>query len=104
MLWRYKTESLANLGRKEEAFEACHKSLELNKIDPKTHWLEAMIELDCGNTVASEKALKQALFLDPNFVEAQYWLALSLFHRNEHEKGLKNIQVALDKVEKVKFL
>ncbi|MBU0456235.1 MAG: CheR family methyltransferase [Pseudomonadota bacterium] len=100
LLLQFQAMALANLGKAAEAIEFCQRSIELSQLDPHAYLLKALILFDLNNDSEAEKALRQALFLDAQFVEAQYRLGLLLIRQGKIEKGLNNLRIALRNAEK----
>ncbi len=80
----------ANQGKFAEATDWCDRALEADRLDPILHYLQAEVELAQGNSIAAQKALKRALFLDPNFVMAYYMLGVM-----DLKKSRKTLEMAL---------
>jgi len=64
----------ANLGRLEEALRLSHEALQIDKLDPMLHYLQATILAELGDQPASIAALKKTIYLDPDFVLAHFYL------------------------------
>ncbi|MDO9548672.1 MAG: CheR family methyltransferase [Candidatus Marinimicrobia bacterium] len=64
----------ANLGRLDEALQLCREALEIDKLDPMLHYLQATILAELGDQPASIAALKKTIYLDPDFVLAHFYL------------------------------
>lgn len=100
LLLRYQAQALAKLNRINEAALACQESLAMNHLDPYAHMLDAMIMLDLNQRGEAEKEWRKTLFLEPNFLEAQYQLGLSLLYRGDKANGIKQLKVAFTKAKK----
>jgi chemotaxis protein methyltransferase CheR len=98
-LWQYKAKALANLGDTKAALNACKKSLMLDDLAPYTYYLNALILIELKQQDEAEKTLRQALFLNKDFLEAHYQLGLILIGRQENKKGLHTLRTALKKAE-----
>ncbi len=88
------TKALANRGAFEKAGWWCKKCLEINKIDPKAHYLMAIILQEMQDFSGAKEALQKALFLQPDHIMAQFTLATLLMKEGqfgEAEKLLKSI-------------
>ena len=98
-LLQYKAKLFADLGDIDKALESCEQSLKISDIDPNSYFIKALIliERDEHNQEAI-KALRQALFLDKDFVEAHYYLGLLLLNNKKHQQGLHSLKNALEKV------
>jgi tetratricopeptide (TPR) repeat protein len=100
LLLQFQAIALANLGKTTQAITLCQRSIELNPLDPHAYLLKALVLLDLNSDLKAEKALRQALFLNANFIEAQYRLGLLLIRHGNIDKGLNNLHVALQNAEK----
>ncbi|MCP5366632.1 MAG: tetratricopeptide repeat protein [Hyphomicrobiales bacterium] len=69
-------EALANLGRLDEGRAACARALELESTLARGHYIDGLILFAQGAAEAATAALKRAVFLDPDFIEALYHLGL----------------------------
>jgi len=65
----------ANMGEKSDALYWCEQAINLEKLDPRLYRLKAIILQEQGCIEESISSLKQALFLDPNFVMDHFTLA-----------------------------
>lgn len=95
LLQQFRAKALANLGRAREALAACDASLERDANDKHSHFLRALILLELHRLPAAEESLRRTLFLDHNFVEAHYQLALLQMRRGARPGGLKSMKNAL---------
>jgi chemotaxis protein methyltransferase CheR len=81
----------ANLGRIQEARRWCDNAVSSGKLNPEIHFLRAVILQSAGEIPAAVQSLKQALFLDPDFVMAHFMIGLL----NKSPAGKKSLQNAL---------
>lgn len=95
LIWQFRAKALANLGRARDALEACEASLARDAADKHTHFLRAMALLEAHRLPEAEEALRRTLYLDRNFVEAHYQLALLQMRRGHRQAGLKSMRNAL---------
>ncbi len=95
LLRQFRAKALANLGRSQEALEACDASLALDAGDKHSHFLRALILLELHRLPAAEEALRRTLYLDRQFLEAHYQLGLLQMRRGQRQSGLKSMQNAL---------
>lgn len=68
--------SYANLDRLETARYWCERAIASEKLNPEIHFLQANILQAAGDVPAAVQSLKQALFLDPEFIMAHFMLGL----------------------------
>jgi chemotaxis protein methyltransferase CheR len=92
---RRAAQRLANRGRLSEALECCDRWVAADRLNPSGHYLRAIILQERGAIADAVKALRGALYLDPNFVLAHF--ALGNIERNrgrrrEAGKHLENAQ------------
>jgi chemotaxis protein methyltransferase CheR len=69
----------ANLGRFDDAERWCAAALEADRLDRGLRYLQASVFVEQGRDEAAEAALRQALYLDQDFVLAHF--ALGNLHR-----------------------
>ena len=94
------TRELANQGRLAEALAAADQLVRGEKLNPVAHYLRAMILLEQGALPEASKALRQAVYLDHNFVIAHFALgnlARSAGRRKEADKHFTNVLHLLDR-------
>jgi chemotaxis protein methyltransferase CheR len=91
----------ANLGKLLEAEELCIKGLTHDKLDPSLYYLQATIMQELGKDDMAITSLKQALYIDHDFILAHFLLgALSLKSGNK-AFGMKAYQNALSCLDKL---
>ncbi len=54
--------------------------LQVDRLDPVPHFLEAVIQSETGDTEAALRGLRQVIFLDPDFILAHYLTGV-VYHR-----------------------
>ncbi|HEX5791987.1 MAG TPA: hypothetical protein VFY01_01850, partial [Rheinheimera sp.] len=67
--------SYANRGAYKPALQWLRQALTLDKLLPESYWLLANIEWENNNIPAALQALRQVLYLQPDFVLAHFLLA-----------------------------
>ncbi|MFH1213277.1 MAG: tetratricopeptide repeat protein, partial [Candidatus Neomarinimicrobiota bacterium] len=90
----------ANLGRLDEALRLCREALEIDKLDPMLHYLQATILAELGDQPASIAALKKTIYLDPDFVLAHFYLGnvnLQLRQASHAKRYFQNALAILSK-------
>jgi chemotaxis protein methyltransferase CheR len=75
--------ALADRGAFAEALQHCGRMIKKDRLNPKLYFLQGLVLEQLGNHDESEHVLKQALFLDRDFVLAHYYLAL-LYQRQKN--------------------
>lgn len=71
-----KAQQLADLGQLSEALSICHECLKECNTDPKVYFLIGLIEHAQGHEKISEEYFLKTVYLDPNYYEALFYLAL----------------------------
>ncbi|MGE0408412.1 MAG: hypothetical protein AB7P23_04015, partial [Amphiplicatus sp.] len=93
---------MANTGAWREAIEASAAFRARHPLDPRGHFLAAILHLHSGEHEAAEAALKKSLYLDPDFALAYYYAAMLCAARNDGAAAirlLRNLFASLDAVE-----
>lgn len=94
-LHQFKAKSLVNLGQFNEAKLACEKSIVCDDLDPHTYLLYGLILLQLELYDEAEKAFRQTVFLNHDFMEAHYQLGQVLLYKGQKKQGVKAIKNAL---------
>ena len=68
------SKTLANCGKLMEALNLCNKAIVLDRLNPRFHFLRALILEEQGGGSEAIKSLKNALYLDPDFILAHFIL------------------------------
>ncbi len=71
----------ANRGSLDEAIVWCEKAIAADKLNPAHHYLLASIQQELEQNDVATQSLRQALYLDPDFVLAHF--ALGNLHRSQ---------------------
>lgn len=87
--------SYANMGKVDKARYWCEKAIDSEKLNPKIYYLLSTIFQAAGNINDSIRTLKQALYLDPEFIMAHFTLGLLLQQENKLHESKKSITNAL---------
>ncbi len=66
--------SYANLGNLDMALEWCDRGIALDKLNPSPRYLRAVVFQERGQPEEALASLKQAIYLDPNFILAHFAL------------------------------
>jgi len=79
-----------------EALSACEKAIALNKLVPGLYLLRASIlqELDRGHEAI--KSLKQAIYIDPNYIMGHFTLGNLFFHQGNIKDAKRYFNNALE--------
>ena len=93
------SKSYANLGKVEKARYWCEKAINSEKLNPEIYYLQSTILQAAGDIKASIRSLKQALYLDPEFIMAHFTLGLLLQQENKLYESQKSMANALSLLE-----
>jgi len=85
----------ANQGKLEESLRDCQKSIELDKFNPNSRYMLANIMQELGRIPEAVTALKQTLYLDPNFVLAYFTMGNIALRQGDIRKSQKYFENAL---------
>jgi chemotaxis protein methyltransferase CheR len=88
--------ALANQGRLGEALQLCEKTLAANKLDPGLHYLRATIFQEQNLVGEAVACLRQALYLEPNWVMAHFALGNLMLRQNNLRAAKKSFANVLD--------
>lgn len=94
-LAQFKAKALVNLGLLEQAKIACEESIKLNDLDPHSYLLYGLILLQLNLYDEAEKAFRQTIFLNYDFMEAHYQLGQVLLYKGQQKQAIKAIKNAL---------
>lgn len=83
----------ANIGNLADALKICEKAVFANKLNPRLHYLQALILQENNQLVEAAASLRNAIFLDPNFVLSYYTLG-NLYQRLGNDKNAKKCNEA----------
>jgi len=87
--------SYANIGKVENARYWCEKAIDSEKLNPEIYYLLSTILQTDGDIKASIRSLKQALYLDPEFIMAHFTLGLLLQQEKKLYESQKSMANAL---------
>jgi chemotaxis protein methyltransferase CheR len=97
-----KTESMillakayANIGELKPARTWCEKAITTEKLNPEIYYLLSTILQSDRKIDEAVKALKQAIYLDPEFIMAHFTLGMLQLQKNMPAEGRKSLQNAL---------
>jgi len=79
----------ANLGDLKEAESACQKAIASEKLNPGLYYLLSTIYQAREDIEAAIRSLKQTLYLDPDFVMAQFQLGFLLRQKGRFDESSK---------------
>ena len=85
----------ANLGRYDEARELCEGSIRLERLNPHSHYLLSMIREQAGDEEGAITSLKQALYLDHDYLLAYFALGNLFRKRGDRQEAEQSFGNAL---------
>jgi len=91
--------SYANISDLDQAKNWCEKAIESEKLNPEIYYLLSTIFQSAGNIDDSVKALKQSIYLDPEFIMAHFTLGMLLLQKKMPVESRKSMQNALSLLE-----
>ncbi len=94
-IFQFLSRSFANKGMLPDAEKWCLQAISANKINPASLYLLALIRIEQQRIGEAIIILRQALYLEPDFVVAHYTLA-NLYHRGGKETETeRHLRIAL---------
>ncbi len=91
---RRAAQRLANRGKLTEALDCCDRWVAADRLNPSGHYLRAIILQERGAIADAVKALRGALYLDPNFVLAHFALGNIECNRGRRREAGKHLENA----------
>ena len=85
----------ANQGQLAEALEVCEKAVAADRLNPVFHFLQAIILLEQGEIEGTIGSLKRALYLDPDFVLANFMLGSLCVQRGNFGESKRHFRNTL---------
>lgn len=83
---------LADLGKIEEAEKSLARALQLSPLRPEAHVISALICMSSEKDEGVESCCKKALFLEPKFLPALFYLGTHLASRQRDREAGKNLK------------
>lgn len=84
----------ANEGRLDSARQYCEAAVSTDKLNPELRYLLASILMEQGHLEDSVACLKQALYLDPNFVLAHFALGNAYRREGPSDQATRHFAIA----------
>lgn len=81
---------LANVGQIEQAQHWLEQGLELDRLNSSSYYLLATVQQEQGDLAAAQKSLEQALYLEPDYIMANFLLGMMLIQ--QHSAAQKKSQ------------
>lgn len=91
----------ADSGLADEAALWCAKVLELDRVSPCAHFLLGQISLQQGDRDAALARMRNAVFLDSEFIMAHVLLGNIYMENNESNGALRHFRIAMQELEKI---
>lgn len=89
----------ANKGDLTDGLKWCENALQIDKLNPHTHYLHATLLQAQGKIPEAIKALKSAIFNDSNFIMAHYLLGLLERQQGKENVARRHFKNALELIE-----
>ncbi len=86
----------ANAGRLNKSAEWCEKCIQLDKLNPHVHYLYALVKWEQEDTEGAFDLLRRTLYLDQNFVMAQFTTGNFLLASGKKEQSKKHFRNVRD--------
>ncbi|MFZ2633317.1 MAG: CheR family methyltransferase [Desulfosalsimonadaceae bacterium] len=87
--------SYANLGDLDHARTWCEKALSFEKLNPELYYLLSTIHQSADDIDAAVKSLKQAIYLDPEFIMAHFTLGMLFQQKNMPFESARSMNSAM---------
>lgn len=97
----YRAQALANQGELQHALSSIEESVKVNKIDPKAHYIHAMILIELERYSEAKDALQRTLFLDHDMILPYMNLGNIAKQVGEKALAIKQYKTALTLLEKL---
>lgn len=91
----------ANLGKLKEAGELYERAIHLDKLDPKLHYLMAIVMHEQGDDEKAIHLLNSSLYLDHDFVLAWFLLGTLWMRAGKQDSGKKSYRNAIKSLSKL---
>jgi len=88
----------ANQGKLGDALTCCEQAISINKLDPDTHYLQALIQEECDMLELAVQSLKRTLYLQPDHVLAHFTLGYLVQRQGDVPAAGKHFRHALERL------
>lgn len=92
----------ANLGKLHEAEILCERGIALDKLNPNLYYLLATVMQEQGNDDKAIISLKQALYIDPDFILAHFLFGTLSLKQGDQTQGKQSFKNAISSLSKLK--
>ena len=98
---QHRAKALSNRGESLQAVQLCQRSIELDPLNHHTYLIMALALLELNRMQEAESALRKVIYLNRDFIEAHFHLALLQLRLGKVKSGLKSLENALSVAEQV---
>lgn len=88
----------ADQGKLGDALICCQQAISIDKLTPDTHYLQALIQQECGMLELAEQSLKRTLYLQPDHVLAHFTLGNLAQQQGDVQAAAKHFRHALERL------
>lgn len=88
----------ADQGKLDDALICCQQAISIDKLDLDTHYLQALIQQECGMFELAVQSLKRTLYLQPNHVLAHFTLGYLAQQQGDVLAAGKHFRHALERL------
>ncbi len=88
----------ANQSKLGDALICSQEAISINKLDPDTHYLQALIQQECGMLELAGQSLKRTLYLQPDHVLAHFTLGYLARRQGDVLAAGKHFRHALERL------
>ena len=92
---QHRAKALSNRGESMQAVQLCQRSIELDPLNHHTYLIMALALLELNRMQEAEAALRKVIYLNRDFIEAHFHLALLQLRLGKVKSGLKSLENAL---------
>ncbi|MDP2761180.1 MAG: CheR family methyltransferase [Sideroxyarcus sp.] len=92
---QHRAKALSNRGESLQAVQLCQRSIELDPLNHHTYLIMALALLELNRMQDAESALRKVIYLNRDFIEAHFHLALLQLRLGKVKLGLKSMENAL---------
>jgi len=93
---QHRAKALSNRGESLQAVQLCQRSIELDPLNHHTYLIMALSLLEMNRLQEAEAALRKVIYLNREFIEAHFHLALLQLRLGKVKPGLKSLENALN--------
>lgn len=92
---QHRAKALSNRGESMQAVQLCQRSIKLDPLNHHTYLIMALALLELNRMQEAEAALRKVIYLNRDFIEAHFHLALLQLRLGKVKPGLKSLENAL---------